>query len=155
MRRAGDILKAFLDSRTAEQADLYHTFFTGWHEVVGERIAAHSSVKDIQAGIVVVEVDHPGWIQMIQLKQSQFVRALQKRYPNLQIHGLKMQLPWNERSPGAGDRVEARQGGERATPPRAAAQHEETEVTPPADPRIRGALARLGKAIEDRSRSGD
>lgn len=161
MRKAGDILKVFLDRNTTEDAEYYHKFFTGWRHVVGERIAAHSEVRDIRNGLVIVEVDHPGWIQIIQLKQAQFVDVLRKKYPTLGIRGLKLQIPWknqsrNARRPPSDDRDGGlhRRGEEHrdAGPaPTAEVEAQEAgEATP--DPLIRSALSRLGKAIEQRAR---
>lgn len=151
----------FLDRHTAEQAERYHTFFSAWEKVVGERIAAHSQVKDIDNGVVLVEVDHPGWIQMIQLKQTQFVQALRRRYPDLQLRGLRLQLPWDakpaarrpDRRTGAPRGAEeARVGQTTELPPggRRKSNRAEEAADAPADPLIKGALDRLGKAIEKR-----
>lgn len=150
MRQAGDILRLFLDQKTAKQAELYSGFFSGWRTVVGERIAAHSQVKDLQNGIVIVEVDHPGWIQMIQLKQTEFVDSLRKKYPGLSIRGLRLQLPWKgySASPPADPAAappDTRQGDEVRGEDAAAV------VEQAADPLIRGALDRLGRAIEERT----
>jgi hypothetical protein len=141
-------LRLFLDRDTAEQAELYQGFFSGWKNLVGERIAAHSRVKDLQNGIVIVEVDHPGWMQMIQIKQSQVVDILRKKYPALEIRGLRLQLPWkNDRaavSPGE-SRGAARRNDERNDE-----QEGEQETTQLPAPLIEGALDRLGRAIKNR-----
>lgn len=145
MRRAGDILRVFLDRSTADQAERYHKLFTGWQHVVGERIAAHSEIKDVHNGTVIVEVDHPGWIQMIQIKEAQIVSMLRGRYPELAIHGLRLQLPWKQSSAKGREIPVARQAD------RPESDEPATETTEqPADPLIRSALDRLGKAIEQR-----
>ncbi len=149
MRRAGDILRLFLDENTAEQADLYQGFFAGWGKIVGEQIAAHSRVKDIQNGIVIVEVDHPGWIQMLQLKQTQVVTTLRKKYPDLEIRGLRLQLPWKGYStqPKETPPVDEHEAQSHRQEPEA---DETGAAEAPADPLIRGALEKLGRAIEER-----
>jgi predicted nucleic acid-binding Zn ribbon protein len=150
VRQAGDILRLFLDQNTAEQAEVYQGFFSGWNNIVGERIAAHSEVKDLQNGIVIVEVEHPGWIQLIQLKQAQFVDALRKKYPDLQIRGLRLQLPWKGYS--ASPQTESAAGVDEKRPAETPPKREKTPPTAaPADPLIRGALDRLGRAIEERT----
>jgi len=157
VRSAGDILKLFLDRNTAEQADFYQQFFTGWQQVVGERIAAHSEVKDIQNGVVLVEVDHPGWIQMIQLKQAQFVETLKKKYPDLNIRGLRLQLPWKVGGPAARQSASRNPAAKREYAAESSGVAERSKEgdgqdrEAPADPLIRGALDRLGKAIEKRA----
>lgn len=183
MRKAGEILRVFLDRHTADQAELYNKFFNGWRKVVGERIAAHSVVTDIQSGTVVVEVDHPGWIQMIQMRQARIVEILRREYPDLEIRALRMQLPWkgggkrrtpiegeaalpsaeDDAAPAVRERqeppVETSSKGPGGGPPTTGTEHrrrgaeqggEETEEELPPDPRIRSALSRLGRAIEER-----
>ena len=149
MRRAGDILRLFLDENTAGKAEYYEGFFAGWGKIVGEQIAAHSRVKDIQNGIVIVEVDHPGWIQMLQLKQTQVVTTLRKRYPDLEIRGLRLQLPWKGYSaqPKGNPPEEEKAAQAAGTEPEG---EEAGAAEAPADPLIRGALEKLGRAIEER-----
>jgi hypothetical protein len=53
-------------------------------------------VKDVRHGIVLVEVDHPGWIQMIQLKRREICRTLQRTYPALGIDDLRCILQVEE-----------------------------------------------------------
>lgn len=142
----------FLDRHTADQAELYHTVFSAWEQIVGERIAAHSEVKDIDNGIVLVQVDHPGWIQMIQLRQTQFVQSLRRRYPDLNIRGLRLQLPWKAHPAAPGTGRETSAADEKAQPGRdGPPRPAEAAADAPADPLIRGALDRLGKAIEERA----
>ena len=38
----------------------------------GERLAAHTELIDLKNGILLVETDHPGWIQIMQL-YSKFI----------------------------------------------------------------------------------
>ena len=78
MRRAADILARLLDRGTADNAELYGAFFKGWRRIAGEQIAAHSSVTDVRNGLVVVEADHPGWIQLIQLHQERILLELRR-----------------------------------------------------------------------------
>ena len=85
MKKAGAILKTILGNNEALRGETWTTFFRGWTAVAGEDIAAHSQVKDVVRGSVLVEVDHPGWLQMLQLKKNIILTKMQKAFPELGI----------------------------------------------------------------------
>lgn len=85
MKKAGDILHSILRAQDAETARNWSSFFRGWETVAGEDLAAHSVVQDVKNGAVYVEVDHPGWLQMLQLKKSKILKDVKAKYPELGI----------------------------------------------------------------------
>ena len=93
MERAGDILNALFDRKQHEEGQRYVALYKRWEQMAGEQIAAHSHIQDLRNGVVVVEVEHPGWIQLIQLRQQHILGALQAAFPELVIRGLRLQLP--------------------------------------------------------------
>lgn len=156
MRRAADILSRLLDRGTADNAELYGAFFKGWRRIAGEQIAAHSSVSDVRNGMVVVEADHPGWIQLIQLHQERILAELRREYPTLGIHGLRLQLPRQGR---AGQPNPAPSLHDQADDAAWTSTVEPSETTREQEAHgesseIQDALGRLGKAIRAR-KSGD
>ena len=54
--------------------------------------AVHSRIRELERGILLVEVDHPGWIQILQTKQSGLLSAVQRRCPELNIRGIAFRL---------------------------------------------------------------
>ena len=90
MKSARDLISALFDKQTGVLADRYSSLFSGWKRMAGDDIAAHSAVKDIQNGALLIEVDHPGWVQMIRLKERSILSAIQKRYPELEIRMIKI-----------------------------------------------------------------
>ncbi len=92
MKKAHDILKSLLDNYSPLKGDTYHTFFRSWAQIAGTDVAAHSKIEDIRGGVVYVSVDHPGWIQMIQMKKNSLVKTIQQRYPELEITDLRLHL---------------------------------------------------------------
>ena len=90
MKKAADILRTILDDQKARQAGEWSAFFTGWQALAGEDIAAHSSVKDVKQGTVIVEVDHPGWLQMLHMRKSKILTGIKKRYPELGIRDIRI-----------------------------------------------------------------
>ncbi len=90
MRKASDILKVIFDGDQIRLAERYASLFDGWRKLVGDDIAAHSRVKDIDGRVLIVETDHPGWLQMIRLKEKKVLTALRKKYPELDIQTIKI-----------------------------------------------------------------
>ena len=74
MERAGDILKAILAEGVLRSGHKYISLFGGWEDVVGEPLCDHTRAIDVQRGSLVVEVDHPGWFQMLQFREKQILR---------------------------------------------------------------------------------
>ena len=90
MKKAGDLLRRMLE--TAKPGEKYVSVFRSWHNIAGDDIAAHSKILDLKNGQVIIEADHPGWLQIIQLKNQKILRIMQNRYPELKITGLRLVL---------------------------------------------------------------
>jgi hypothetical protein len=92
MKRAGDLLSSFFDERLLKTAKGYSALFSSWASITGEKIAAHSRIRELEHFIVFVEADHPGWIQILQTKQQGILETLQRRFPDLDISGISFRL---------------------------------------------------------------
>ena len=90
MKSAKDLIAKLFDKQTGVLAERYSSLFSGWKQIAGIDIAAHSAVKELENGTLVVEVDHPGWVQMIRLKERGILLSIQKRYPELDIRMIKL-----------------------------------------------------------------
>jgi len=78
--------------KAADEAQGWARFFSSWNSSVGERLAAHSRPVDVRNGIVLVEAEHPGWIQLLQLKQEGLLAQLKRAFPELGIRGIAFRL---------------------------------------------------------------
>ena len=112
MRKAGDILTALFRDRFGpeflENARANVDLFSSWKDIVasvwpqslenGQRqddipaAAVHSHVGELENGVVLVEADHPGWIQILQTKQSELLSTVQRKYPELKIRAIAFRL---------------------------------------------------------------
>jgi hypothetical protein len=92
MDKAGDLLKAFFAFHNLEGGEKYVSLFSSWRKVAGDDIASHSRIVDLRRGALLVEVDHPGWMQMLQMKQEAILKTLALRYPDLAIRMLHVKL---------------------------------------------------------------
>ncbi len=91
------ITKVFknISSNDIEQNAKIHK---AWEETVskisgnGEKLAAHSSVVDLKNGILLVECDHPGWSQMLQLHKKFILTGLNRLSGGVKIDSLAFRV---------------------------------------------------------------
>ena len=96
MKTAGDILSVLFDERFVKKAQGYSKFFDSWTDITAKNgIAAaadYSRIKDLDRGIVLIEMDHPGWKQILQTKQTKLLNDFRYRFPELDISGISLML---------------------------------------------------------------
>jgi hypothetical protein len=95
MKKAGDLLAALLDNLdqgAMETARNYSELVSSWKSIAGDKIAAHSRIRDLKRSVLLVEADHPGWIQILQTKQGDLLAAVRRRFPDLSIAGISFRL---------------------------------------------------------------
>ncbi|MDR1025320.1 MAG: DUF721 domain-containing protein [Treponema sp.] len=96
MKRAGEYLTAIIDADLFKKARTYSGFFSSWERICQDcgiaAAAGHSRIRELERGILVVEADHPGWIQILQTK-AQWILGCTRRYsPELDIRGISLTL---------------------------------------------------------------
>jgi hypothetical protein len=109
VKRAGDLLSSIFngqfDPKSLEKGRVSAKLFTTWATIAAEtKIPAagdHSRIRELEHGILVIEAEHPGWVQLLQTKQGQLLRMVQKRYPELEIRGVSFCLSHESISPSA------------------------------------------------------
>jgi hypothetical protein len=87
-RKASEIIGTILSPDVAAKAGSWSRFFGSWERAAGERLSAHSRPVDVRNGIVIVEADHPGWVQLLQLEQKRILDAIKRSFPELEITGI-------------------------------------------------------------------
>lgn len=72
---------------------------SGWNEILislqssqrknknldGSNLADHSRIIDIKNNILIIETDHPGWIQLHKLYERTILKKLSLKFPTLKI----------------------------------------------------------------------
>jgi predicted nucleic acid-binding Zn ribbon protein len=92
MRRVGDLLREYLRGRGWLSGSPYDPLFSRWPEIVGDAMAAHARLTDVQEGFLIVDVDHPGWIQMVRLRQAALLDAARRAAPGASVEGIRLRL---------------------------------------------------------------
>ena len=90
MDKAGDILKKLLGEASFKDRGRTASLFHSWPQMVGDRLAAHSRVRDLEGGWLIISVDHPGWYQTLQFKEAAVLERVRSKYPSLKIRGIKV-----------------------------------------------------------------
>jgi hypothetical protein len=186
MKKAGDIVTALFREKFGPEfmdtARLTTGLFSSWVQLVKEvwpqseqddsdnpgfedvpAVAVHSRIRELERGILLVEADHPGWIQILQTKQSALLSAVQRRYQELNIRGIAFRL---SREPFSSPDVEEllttakdEKKNEKAEPiPEPVQEKKEPPssepggVTAPEDKEFYAALKNLKKSVQERNR---
>lgn len=59
---------------------------------IGERLAGNTRVIDLKNGVLLVETDHPGWIQYLKTYQKFILNGLKMNLPDLTISSLAFRV---------------------------------------------------------------
>lgn len=92
--KAGELLKnlPFFRNINESEAKNYTGMFQSWEYIVGVKLAGYSRIKDLDKNTLIVEADHPAIIQLLQIKYSQTLEKLNKKYGELKISDIRIQL---------------------------------------------------------------
>ena len=165
MKRVGDLIPAIFDERFIEKTKGYSAFFSCWEDLMVKNgiaaAAGHSWIKSVEKGLVWIEVDHPGWKQILQTKESKLLHDFKYRFPDMGISGLSIVLcKTGNRERGTGNREESREQtpAERAKasieqkPAGIATKTRDTKYSEIKDEALRTLLERLEKRIAERDK---
>lgn len=63
-----------------------------WPELAGPQISARSRAKGLQGETLIIEVDHPAWVQELNLLKPELLEKLRRLEPRSGIRKLKFVL---------------------------------------------------------------
>jgi len=126
IKSVSDLLSSFFDKDMARQGELYSGFGRSWKAIAGARLGEHSHPADIRHGILIVETEHQGWTQLLQLQQDRILEEVQRRFPDLKIRGIAWKLGNEAGASGSPVPVSPVQTSPHASP-EASAQENEAE----------------------------
>ena len=92
MEKAGDILRSILKDTDLSKAEKACSLYTAWERIAGEPLSHHTRVADIIGRKLVIEVEHPGWHQMLRFKEKAILRRVQREYPSLEVRGMRIRF---------------------------------------------------------------
>ena len=92
MRKVGDILREYLRERGWLTENPYAALFQRWSEVSGTPLAGHTRLRDVRDGVMIVEADHPGWLQMAVMRKEALLFAARRIAPPARLTGIRLVL---------------------------------------------------------------
>lgn len=92
MKKADEILAKILDEKNRNLGQSYSSVFGAWAQIVGDSLAEHSRIYEIRNRSLFVEVDHPGWMQLLLFKKQHILRSVKRKYPALDISNLRVKV---------------------------------------------------------------
>jgi hypothetical protein len=100
MKSAKDVLTTLFDDGFLRKAQSYSKLFDSWAEITAKNkipsAAAHSRIRDLNKGILLVETDHPGWKQIIQTKLTDLLDDYRSSFPEMDISGISLMLGYSD-----------------------------------------------------------
>ncbi len=82
-----------------------HKILSSWEKVLlsikaynpneGQNLVSHSRIVDLKNGVLLIEADHPGWIELLQMRKKYILKGMQMRAPELDIKTLAFRLKGN------------------------------------------------------------
>jgi hypothetical protein len=149
VKRAAEILARLLD-KGPPGALPFPSLFGGWQELAGPSLAEHCRAYEVRHHCLLVECDHPGWMQLLLIQKKPILAKIRQRFPQLGMRDIKVRV-----QPAGGPRPAAVAAQRRAAPPgpessapasapQPAAAASEAPAAPPASAGIRQALAAVG-----------
>lgn len=87
---AAEILSSYFDDRQIEKAGTYHSFFSNWRDLAGLDLASHSRPRDIRNDTLIIDADHPGWVQMIYMKKALILKNIRRAFPQIKIRDIRV-----------------------------------------------------------------
>ncbi|MCX7028047.1 MAG: DUF721 domain-containing protein [Spirochaetes bacterium] len=153
IKSVSDLLLTFFDRETAAKGESYSNFRSAWRGIAGQRLAEHSRPVDVRHGILIVETEHQGWGQLLQLQQEKMLDEIGRKFPEFEIKGIAFRLASKLGPAGGGTEKRAAADKDFALPSttgkpeeRPETQPIQTQNSPPAaslPPEIRAAFERL------------
>jgi predicted nucleic acid-binding Zn ribbon protein len=99
VKRAGELLASFFDQQTFGAARDYSDLFLSWRSIAGDTLAAHSRIRELEHSVLLVEADHPGWVQILQTREKNLLDTLRRCFPDRHITGISFRLSREPLSP--------------------------------------------------------
>ena len=88
----GDILKKGLPKWDFGPTLLRYEVVEKWPDLVGPQIAAKSRATGLQGDILLIEVDHPAWVQELNLLKPQLLFKIGRDFPKSGVKNIRFSI---------------------------------------------------------------
>jgi hypothetical protein len=123
VKKAAEILARLLDKGPASALP-FPSLFGGWQEIAGPSLAEHCRAYEVRHRCLLVEADHPGWMQLLLMQKKAILAKLRERFPQLGLRDIRVRV-------GAAGSGQARAPRPAAAAPRAGSITEQRQAPEP------------------------
>jgi hypothetical protein len=99
MKKAAEVLARLLDKGPAG-SNPFSSLFGGWQDIAGVSLAEHCRAYEVRHHSLLVEADHPGWMQLLLMQKKAILARIRQRFPQLELRDIKVRVSPG-RSPGS------------------------------------------------------
>lgn len=140
----GILKQLFADQGIAEQITRHQAWLI-WDQLVGPQIAARARPQRLRRGTLEIQVDHPVWMQQLQMMKPQILQKIAARIPAAGITDLYLRLARTPQSRNIPSQNTTSSAPTRQAPPLTAAEREwiEDQLKRIDDPQLKEKLRRL------------
>lgn len=89
-KKAGEILHRYLEKTYSSIGKKYSEMFRSWENIAGKDLKDHTRIREFIKGTVIIEADHPAYMQLLQLRTAKILGKLKKYYKELNIKNLRI-----------------------------------------------------------------
>lgn len=90
VKKLSDLISAYSNKLQMFERSGALEIYSSWAAVVGEKIASHCKLIDIERQTAIIETDHTGWCQQLLLNKQRIIRNFQKQYPQLDVKNISV-----------------------------------------------------------------
>jgi predicted nucleic acid-binding Zn ribbon protein len=90
--KIGDLLREYMRDRGWLEGNPYEPLFKEWDRIAGRSLSEHTRLVDVQNSVLLLEVDHPGWLQMVQLRKKSLLDAARREAPQASIEDIRVRV---------------------------------------------------------------
>ncbi|MFK5927154.1 MAG: DUF721 domain-containing protein [Desulfuromusa sp.] len=96
--RVGFLLQQILGQPGIGEQITRHQAWLVWDQLVGEQIAARARPFKLRKGVLEVQVDHPVWMQQLQLMKPQILEKIDAKIPDAGITDIYLRQTRNSQT---------------------------------------------------------
>jgi hypothetical protein len=91
MKKAAEVLARLLEKGPAG-ANPFSSLFGGWQDIAGVSLAEHCRAYEVRHHSLLVEADHPGWMQLLLMQKKAILARIRQRFPQLELRDIKVRV---------------------------------------------------------------
>lgn len=92
IKSASELLSTFFDADMTAKGREYSGFSRSWRTIAGARLGEHTKPIDIRHGVLIIEAEHQGWMQLLQMEQDRLLEEIGRNYADLGIRAIAFRL---------------------------------------------------------------